>query len=104
MWNGLMHPDAITHSLMGDVITYGLIRALVDSSTNNQQCDTLPPPTMFHSQMETIEYCAPPDADDPSTVTGTFMSAFQPSVFEPVASGGWYWREDVPGKPGELRG
>lgn len=105
MWNGKSHPDSITHSLIGDVIAYGLIRALLDSSTSgNQQCDTSPQPKMFHPQMETIEYCAPPDADEPSTaVSGTFMSAFQPSVFEPVVSGGWYWREDVPGKPGGCR-
>lgn len=113
LWNGETHPDAIAHSIIGDVVTYGLLRALMDggsSKAEQWQCDASAsaPIKMFNAQMDTIEYCQPvvnssaSSATSTPAPTGTLMSVFQPSAFEPVVSGSWYWREDVPGKPGEL--
>lgn len=96
----MSHPEAITHSIIGDVAAYGFIRALMDSSSaNDESCGQPAAPKMFHPDLQTVEYCPTPTAGSPAT-PGTFMSAFQASVFEPVVAGGWLWREDVPGKPG----
>lgn len=99
LFNGKSHPESITHTMIGDVVTYGLIRAAYDSSMQMTDCDSQPPPTTFHQKLELVEYCPTGSA---ASSTGTFMTAFQETDFDAVSAGQWLWREDVPGKPGNV--
>jgi hypothetical protein len=89
---------------MGDVVAYGFIAALRDSSaiSSDPQDATCAawevPKSKFHPNLQSSQYCAPPASGQ--AATGTFMSVFEPDLFQPVSRGSWLWREDVPGKPG----
>lgn len=101
--NGRSHPEAISHWIMGDVVAYGLIAALRDSGSTSDNQDTEcaaweDPKSKFHPNLQSFQYCTLPT--DGQAGNGTFMSVFEPSLFQPLAHGSWVWREDVPGKPG----
>lgn len=109
LWNGKSHPDAISHTIIGDVMAYGLIRAALASSTaaaDTCAAHASQAPQRFHPHLELFQYCRVHDLQgsagpEGGPSRGTFMSVYAPSTFQPVRSGSWLWREDVPGRPGE---
>jgi hypothetical protein len=105
-WNGYSHPDAVGHLLMGDVVTYGLIRALIDGHNAAGRCGSLKPetPPRFHQRLQSPRYCVSPNiTSSNSTAIGTYMTPAQPESFRSVGvTGAWTFREDRPKKPGEI--
>lgn len=96
-WNGLSHPDALGHKLIGDVVAYGLLAAAMHANADdNIGCTRAPPPVAFHNDTSGRRFCS-------KQSKGTFMSTSQPELFKPVSlSGCWSFYEDRPRKPGEL--
>lgn len=101
-WNGVSHPDGVGHLLFGDVVAYGLVRALSNSRNGAGHCNARPAPTKFHPRLESARYCTPPSStDNASSATGTYMTPATPASFQPLGvTGAWTFREDRPGKPG----
>lgn len=106
MWLGNAHPSALTHEMMANVVGYGLVRAVMESSSNTS-CSQRSTATRLFQEMPVKQYCTAANASidhHHNTTTaprGTYMSSLNASSFQPLETGGWLWREDVPGKPGQ---
>lgn len=122
LWNGWSHPDAMSHFFFGDVVAYGLLRAIKAAadprahpphsfggdaasglplaSMAPQQaaaCWPRPPPTRFHKGFTKPAYCSVYDANT------TTMTVDKPASFQPLLNTGcWKFFADTPGKPGAV--